>query len=281
MTGVENALSADWLGVCRQIAAGIETMLREHPSTRERAVETGRGEGGDQSLMIDRAAEVVVFDALDKLYASGHRFTAISEERGEVSYGDRGVLVVIDPIDGSTNAKRGLTHHAVSIAVADGETMADVVFGFVHDFGAREEWSAWRGDGVRMNGSAVAATAAERRSDDGKLELVAIESADPRWIAATAERLVPVAHRVRALGSIAIALCQVACGRVDGFVTLWRCRSVDAAAGQLIVRESGGLAAFTAYDDPLSAPLDLLPHSPLVAARTSVALDALAEVPMR
>jgi myo-inositol-1(or 4)-monophosphatase len=68
---------------------------------------------------------------------------------------------------------------------------------------------------------------------------------------------------------------------VDGFVTLWRCRAVDAAAGQLIVRESGGLAAFTAYDDPLAAPLDLEPHSPLVAARSAVALEQLAQVPMR
>jgi myo-inositol-1(or 4)-monophosphatase len=281
MTGVESALSADWLGVCREVVAGIQTMLREHPTTRERAVETGRGEGGDESLVIDRAAEAVVFERLDDLHAQGHRFTAISEERGEVSFGDRGVLVVIDPIDGSLNAKRGLTHHAVSIAVADGETMADVAFGFVYDFGAREEWSARRGAGVWMNGAPPGPSSIERRSSDGKLELVAIESADPRWIAATAENLVPVAHRVRALGSIAIALCQVACGRVDGFATLWRCRAVDAAAGQLIVRESGGLAAFTAYDDPLAAPLDLRPHSPLVAARSPAALEQLARVPVR
>lgn len=281
MAGVETALSADWLGVCRQIVAGIDAMLIEHPTTRERAVAVGRGEGGDESLVIDRAAEDVVFDCLDELHAAGHSFTAVSEERGEVSFGDRSVLVVIDPIDGSTNAKRGLTHHGVSIAVADGETMADVAFGFVYDFGAREEWSAWRGDGVRMNGARAQISPVERRSDDGKLELVAIESADPRWIAATAQDLVEVAHRVRALGSIAIALCQVACGRVDGFATLWRCRAVDAAAGQLIVRESGGLVAFTAYEDPLAAPLDLKPHSPLVAARTEEALRELAHVPVR
>jgi myo-inositol-1(or 4)-monophosphatase len=280
MSVVENALSADWLGVCRSIVAGIDAMLIEHPTTRERAVSTGRGMGGDDALMIDRAAEDVVFEQLDALSARGLRFTAISEERGEVGYGDRGVLVVIDPIDGSTNAKRGLTHHGVSIAVADGETMADVAFGFVYDFGAREEWSAWRGDGVRANGSPVASQPHERRSADGKLELVAIESADPRWIAETADDLVEVAHRVRALGSIAIALCQVACGRVDGFATLWRSRAVDAAAGQLIVRESQGLVAFTAYDDPLAAPLDLVPHSPLVAARTQAGLTEMARVPV-
>lgn len=280
MSAVEDALSVDWLAVCRRIVAGIDTVLIERPTTRERAASTGVGAGGDESLVIDRAAENVVFEELEGLAAGGLRFTAISEERGEVQFGGRGVLVVIDPIDGSTNAKRGLTHHGVSIAVADGPTMADVTFGFVYDFGAREEWTAWRGGGLHANGSPMTIGPVERRSDDGKLELVAIESADPRWIAETARELVAVAHRVRALGSIAIALCQVACGRVDGFATLWRARAVDAAAGQLIVRESGGLVAFTAYDDPLGAPLDLAPHSPVVAGRTQIGLDELSRVPV-
>lgn len=256
-------------------------MLREHPTTSERAVGAGRGEGGDESLLIDRAAEDVVFAQLDRLHARGLRFTAISEERGEVDYGDPGVRVVIDPIDGSMNAKRGLTHHGVSIAVADGETMADVRFGYVYDFGAREEWSARSGRGALMNGTAIEGPQLTRRSADGKLELVAIESADPRWIAATAHELVEAAHRVRAMGSIAIGLCQVACGRVDGLVTLWRCRAVDAAAGQLIVRESGGRVAFGAYEDRLGAPLDLEPHSPVVAARDDAALAQLARIPAR
>jgi myo-inositol-1(or 4)-monophosphatase len=80
------------------------------------------------------------------------------------------------------------------------------------------------------------------------------------------------------LGTIAVSLCQVAATRVDGMVTLWRCRAVDAAAAQLIVRESGGMVAFPAFDDPLAAPLDLVPHSPVVAARTQRALSELAAV---
>jgi myo-inositol-1(or 4)-monophosphatase len=88
-----------------------------------------------------------------------------------------------------------------------------------------------------------------------------------------------VAHRIRAIGSIAISLCQVAATRVDGMATLWKCRAVDAAAAQLVVRESGGYVAFTAMDDPLGAPLDLEPHSPVVAARTLEALAELATVP--
>src|SRR5437660_9928066 len=119
MAAMEAASADDWLGASRRIAAGIAAMFGDHPTTLERAVETGRGEGGDQTLVIDQAAEDVIFAELDAMHLEGLRFRAISEERGEVDYGG-GPLVVIDPIDGSMNAKRGLPHHCVSIAVAEG-----------------------------------------------------------------------------------------------------------------------------------------------------------------
>ena len=270
---------ADWLGVCREAARRLKDVLERAPSTAERAEEAGRGEGGDRSLVIDRAAEEGVFSLLDDQHAAGHRFTAISEERGEVDYGDPGVRVVIDPIDGSLNAKRGLPPHAISIAVADGPTMADVAFAYVYDYGPREEWVAWRGGGATLDDVELDPTAGERRNRAGALEVVGIESADPRWVAEGIEQLRERAHRLRALGAIAISLCQVAAARMDAMLTLKRCRAFDAAAGQLIVREAGGHVAFTTFDDPLAAPLDLVPHSPVVAARTERALQELAEVP--
>jgi myo-inositol-1(or 4)-monophosphatase len=189
------------------------------------------------------------------------------------------VWVVIDPIDGSLNAKRGLSPYAVSIAVADGTTMADVFVGFVHDFGSGEEWTAERGRGAQLNGRPLAPADSERRNANGRLELMAIESARPDWIAACAPALQPIAHRLRAYGSIACSLCQLAAGRVDAMATLASSRSVDAAAAQLIVRESGGCVAFTAYDEPLGQPLDLASRSPVIAARTQATLAELATLP--
>src|ERR671934_2140594 len=149
--------SFDWLGAGRRAAQGLQDVLVDHPTSRERVIETGeRGEGGDRTLVIDAAAEDAVFGQLDRLSADGARFTAVSEERGYVDYGDRDVLVVIDPIDGSLNAKRGLTHHALSIAVATGPTMADVVFGYVYDLGPGEEWRATLGLGAFVNGDPAA-----------------------------------------------------------------------------------------------------------------------------
>ena len=135
-------LSFDWLGACQRAVEGLRDVLAANPTSNERVIETGEtGGGGDQTLVIDAAAEDAVFAELDRLHAAGARFTAVSEERGYVDFGSDEALVVIDPIDGSMNAKRGLTHHALSIAVADGPTMADVVFGYVYDLGPGEELS--------------------------------------------------------------------------------------------------------------------------------------------
>src|SRR5918998_6467630 len=103
--------SPDWLGACRRSAAAIRAMLADVPTIAERVRETGtRGEGGDRTLRIDAAAEDVVFAELQTLHDAGARFTAVSEERGVVDFCDSDRLVVIDPIDGSLNAKRGLGH---------------------------------------------------------------------------------------------------------------------------------------------------------------------------
>ena len=271
------ALQADWLGACRRATQGLRDVLREHPTSHERVEETGeRGGGGDQTLVIDQAAEDGVFRELQRLHDAGARFNAVSEERGVVDFGSDDVTVVIDPIDGSMNAKRGIPHVGISIAVADGTTMADVAFGYVADLGTDDEWVARRGEGVLHNGRKAAEPPPERRKD-GRLELVAIESADPQWIAPAIDGLQEHVHRLRAFGSIAISLGQVACARVDGMVTLWRTRAVDCAAGQLVGRESGGFVTFPGFPD-LSSPLDLEPHGPLVAARTEPGLDELASL---
>jgi myo-inositol-1(or 4)-monophosphatase len=274
-------LEADWLGASRRAAEALHDILVERPSTAERVRETGdRGEGGDQTLVIDSDAEDAVFRELDRLHAAGARFTAMSEERGEVDFGSRDVFVIVDPIDGSMNAKRGLPHHSMSIAVADGPTMADVVFGYVYDYGPEEEWTARRGEGAWLDGVRIDPSLPERRNRDGKLELLGIESADPRWVRAAGEELEAVSHRLRALGTIAVTLCQVAGARLDGMVTIMRSRAVDVAAGQLIVREGGGLVSFTSCEHPLGAPLlEADPVSPVVAARSPESLARLARVP--
>ena len=149
------------------------------------------------------------------LHDEGLRFTAVSEERGTVDFGDPDTLVVVDPIDGSVNAKRGLPHHSISIAVADGADDGRRLLRLRLrlrprrgvDRAPRQGRVARPARGSSRGGRASAA------ARDGRLELLGIESADPRWVREVgrgAGRSRPTA--LRALGTMASTVCQVARG---------------------------------------------------------------------
>ena len=152
MTSTRSALDADWLGVCRRAVAGLERGARRGADHRASGrSETGyarqrrRPHAGDRPARPSRSCS----HELDALRDEGYRLRARSPRSAARSTtAIPSVRVIIDPIDGSLNAKRGIPHHALSIAVADGTTMADVAFGFVYDFGPREEWWARRGEGA-------------------------------------------------------------------------------------------------------------------------------------
>jgi myo-inositol-1(or 4)-monophosphatase len=262
--------SADWLGICRRVVAEQRRIFAAATTSAERTVYEGVGEGGDRTLEIDRRCEDVVFAELERLAGEGASFLAVSEERGEVAFGDGGpAQVVIDPIDGSLNARRTIPSYAVSIAVASGPTMADVEFGFVHDFGAGEEFWARRGEGARLGEAPLAvAPAAE------PLEVVGVESAEPEWSLPAFEVLAGKVFRLRVVGAIAISAAYVGAGRFDAMLSLRPCRSVDAAAAQLIVREAGGFATFDG-GDLAEATLDLDARYSMAAASSA---DGLATV---
>jgi len=263
------ALSADWLGLSRRAARAARATLGLYPGFAERSRETGRGEGGDMTLAIDRAVEDAVLDEIEHF---GVGVSAVSEERGRLEVAGGGpALLVIDPIDGSLNAKRRLRPYSLSIAVAGGETMADVAFGYVADLSSEDEWWAGRGEGAFFGDDRLAA------QSDPELEILGVESARPELVAQASEALAATgARRLRMIGSIALSLCHVASGRFDALVSLRPCRSVDAAAGQLLVREAGGKVAFPdTGDGELSASLTLAMRSRVVAARSEAVLERL------
>jgi myo-inositol-1(or 4)-monophosphatase len=227
------------------------------PTRAEREPVVGAGEGGDETTAIDKAAEDAIVERFSATGAS-----IVSEELG-IREGSE-TIVVIDPIDGSLNAKRGIPFFSLSIAVADGGTMDDVHFGFVHDFGSGEEWTARRGAGAWLNGEPIGAV---RPKDE--IEILVFEATRTDLVAADAPKVAGVAHRLRIMGSTALSLCHLAAGRVDGVCTLKPTRSVDIAAGQLLCRETSLALELFDTDEPFgAAPLDLGQRSRLAAAGT-------------
>ncbi|MCS7006136.1 MAG: inositol monophosphatase family protein [Thermoleophilia bacterium] len=258
-----------WLEVCRHCVDDIRSLLEQLPTRMEREPVLRMGEGGDETTAIDEAAEEAVVARLREV---GDDFLLVSEELGERPFGLGGPRrVVVDPIDGSVNAKRGIPFFAFSLAVAEGPTLDDVVFGYVCDLGTGEEWTAVRGEGAFLDGTRL-----EGIGPKETIELLAFEGTSTRAIAEQIEAVVDLAGRVRVMGSLALSLCHLAAGRIDAVCSLKPARSVDIAAAQLLVRERG-LAIELVDDPPLGAArLDLGSRSRVAAARTAELVASLA-----
>jgi myo-inositol-1(or 4)-monophosphatase len=257
-----------WLDVCRAAVGDIKAVLATLPTRVEREPVLRAGEGGDDTTAIDEAAESAVLRRLESL---DEEFTLVSEELGERVFGSGAPWrVVCDPIDGSLNAKRDIPFFSLSLAVAKGDTMGDVVFGYVYDFGSGEEWTAERGGGAFLNGTQLGAL----RPKDA-IEILSFEATTTAEVADKAAAMVGTAYRLRIMGSLALSLCHLAAGRVDAVCSLKPARSVDIAAGQLLVRECG-LAIDLFEARPFEgAPLDLAGRSRVVAAGTTELCETL------
>ena len=253
----------EWLEVSRAIVADVKRVLAELPTRVEREPAVGIGEGGDETTAIDLAAEDAAVAKLDDLHRRGIEFTLVSEELGERRFGSGERRVVLDPIDGSLNAKRGIPFFSLSLAVAEGSRMGDVSFGYVYDFGTGEEWTAERGAGARLDGEPLVGPGPK-----DEIELLSFEATRTDLVAEKVGPMVGFAYRTRIMGSLALSLCHLAAGRVDAVCSLKPARSVDIAAGQLLVRERG-LAIELPEAGPFAyAPLDVGARSRVVAAAT-------------
>jgi myo-inositol-1(or 4)-monophosphatase len=260
-----------WLDTCRLCVADVREVLERLPTRIEREPVLQRGQGGDDTTAIDQAAEDA---AVERLAALDEDFVLVSEELGTRTFGAGGpVHVIVDPIDGSVNAKRGIPFFSFSLAVSEGPTMDEVVFGYVYDFGSGEEWTAERGNGAFLQGDRIGAV---RPKDT--IEILSFEGTTARAIADRIENVLPLVGRVRVMGSLALSLCHLAAGRIDAVCSLKPARSVDIAAAQLLVRECG--LSIELFDDPPfgAGPLDLVQRSRIAAAGSPDLVAALAAV---
>jgi myo-inositol-1(or 4)-monophosphatase len=252
-----------WVELCRAAVADVKAVLAAMPSREERERVIGHGEGGDMTIALDEAAESATLRHFE-----GEDVRIVSEEigfRGEGRY-----TVLVDPIDGSQNAERGIPYFCLCVAIAEGGTVGDVFFGYVYDFGANEEFLAVRGEGAFLNGEPML---------DGPrdyIQFLSLEATRAQLVYESLAVLAPLTDRVRVMGAQALTYCHMAAGRTDAVVCLKPSRSVDFAAAQLIVRERG--FAIELFDDaPIdAAPLDLEARSRVVAAANPELCNVLA-----
>src|SRR4029077_10836070 len=138
------------------------------------------GAGGDTTMQVDRAAEAIVFSELEALAGRGEAFSVLSEESGLRSFGAPYPLVLVDPVDGSLNAKQGVPVFGVMLAVLDGPAIDDTFAGYVLNLNTGEEWTAIRKQGARRAGADLMVIP---RQEPKRIQILGLESS-PRAIAA-------------------------------------------------------------------------------------------------
>ena len=201
--------------------------------------EVGEGAGGDRTVFLDALAEETVVAHLDEAYRRGARFRLISEELGERDYGGQD-LVLVDPVDGSLNAKYGLPYFSIVLAVADGERLGDVHLGYVANLVSGAEFHATFGQGACLDGGPLPRLERSRR--DGRFGVVQLDGSKPAQGLQKVRALVDRAERLRILGSAALNVCHTAVGGISLQIAPVPVRSFDLAGPLLILREAGGIA---------------------------------------
>ena len=195
------------------------------------------GAGGDTTMELDRAAEDVVFRDLADLAERGERFSVLSEETGHRSFGADFPLVLVDPVDGSLNAKQGVPVFGLMLSVLDGPLVSDALAGYVLNLNTGEEWKAVRGQGASRAGEELTPM---HRGLKGRIQLLGLEST-PRNLQ-IAQPLVERAAKVRILGSMAISIALTSAGAFDVFCSPIPVRIFDMSASLLLLAETGGVA---------------------------------------
>jgi myo-inositol-1(or 4)-monophosphatase len=192
----------------------------------------GKGASGDKTYPIDKRAEEIVFEELERL---NKPITVISEEFGVMDIRGGGQRLLLDPIDGSTNATSGISLYSTSMALIDGDRVGDTCTGYVVNLVSGDEFFAIKGKGSFLNDISITT------QKDDKMRVILYETQTPGRDIPKILPLLSLFRRARCLGSTALDMAFLSQGSVSMFVTPAPSRSFDFAAGYLLVREAGGV----------------------------------------
>ncbi|MBT4917115.1 inositol monophosphatase [Candidatus Peregrinibacteria bacterium] len=203
---------------------------------------------------VDKASEALIIKEIQKEYPS---HAILAEESANLEnqaekYAQAKYIWIIDPIDGTTNFAHGLPLYSVSIGVFKTESKessknfeyitGELVAGVVHAPRLRETFSAYKGKGARLNGKKIHVS--KRTPIKNCLTVTGFPTKDRERNLPYFQAMLSDCRAVRRLGSAALDLCYIACGRFDAY---WEfgLKPWDVAAGSLIVEEAGGKATDT------------------------------------
>ena len=253
----------DWLDILKECSQKMRKEILTLYGSPDAAIGFGIGAGGDTMKKIDLVAEKALIEVLEEHKVS---CTLISEETGTRKIGPQSAefYVTTDPVDGTTNAVRGIPFMATAIAVSKAPFLKDVETALVSDLFHNVTYTAQRNQGAFRNGKKI------QPSQISSLEeaVVGVDFNTLRLgelVAKLEEVLIRTRH-LRHLGANALEICYVADGATDAFIDIrGKLRVTDIAASYLILLEAGGIMV-TPEGNQLDIPLAATQRLAFIAA---------------
>ncbi len=217
----------------------------------------GKGASGDLTYPIDKRAEEIIFEEIEKLNCP---VTLVSEEYGFKDISGGGPNLLIDPVDGSKNALSGIPVFSTSIAVIEGDTIQNISSGYIINLMNGDEYWAIKGHGSFLNGTRI------RTQKNEIFNTIAYEAQTPGTDIPRIMPLLSLFRRTRCLGSIALDMAFLSQGAVSMFITPTPSRSFDFASGYLLIKEAGGIVTDLNGELIDKTPVGIEKSSPLLAS---------------
>ena len=250
---------SELLGVALEAARAGARVIRDATAQREKLVWETKGRS-DFVSEVDKASEREIVGVIARRLPDA---TVLGEELSPTAIASKGIVVIADPLDGTTNFLHGYPEYSVSIAIArNGVLCAGVVLNVARG----EEFTAMRGGGAFLDGKRIRVS---RLRDPGRsligtgFPFKTLEKL-PQYVEQFSLVMRGTAG-IRRAGSAALDLSSVACGRFDAFWELvlapW-----DIAAGLLMVQEAGGIVTDLEGNPPLLTAESFVAGNPAMHA---------------
>ncbi len=267
-------MKRNWPRILKEIANGVYLAVNPILGTKISSKAVGIGAGGHITRKIDNLAEKAIVRYLEKNRIS---CILIGEECGTIKIGEEPeTYMIVDSIDGTTNALRGINFASTSIAVSPKDSMNNIEAAIVMRLDNGKAYTAEKGKGAQYN--------------DEKMSLSKVKSLEKAVMAIdisrspeNIERILPLlktASHIRCLGSAALEICHVASGQLDAYVDVRdKLRTTDIAAAMLILKEAGGVVLQPNGEELRDAPLRVINRfSVIVASNMELVSEILQEL---
>ena len=255
--------------ILKEASRRIYEAVKDMAGTEDAAGDFGRGAGGDISRNIDITAENTVLNYLKEI---NFECVILGEECGRVELSDNPKgFVIMDAIDGSANAVRGVPFFCSSLAFATENRLSSITDGVITNLSTGEMYWASKGKGSFLDGKQISV---HKKTPLYKIVGVNTSGASQE-IMKKLQIIFENHNHTRHFGANALEMAMFAQGLMDIFIDLRKkIRIQDVAAGYIIVKESGGLLLDEEFN-PLDADLSYETRVSFVAAANQEILDEM------